>query len=220
MKEGDLLPTSATVIAGGKISTAAAETTLFGRGRCKCWALVAISLLAFWSMLASTVTLKWTAGNLKGIYEDFDSLSHDDLDILVSNASLFTFSRPSLLDLYADLSLNRWLRSQELEEREMVVRHMWDVYTHSRRIRFPRFWREAFEAAYEDLASDDAEVRDSAVREIARMSMRMVDLEPPPRKAMVTISLARPMLLLPFMFLDRGLGLPFFFARNSYVFTC
>ncbi|XP_020582337.1 uncharacterized protein LOC110025966 [Phalaenopsis equestris] len=104
-------------------------------------------------MLASTVTLKWTAGNLKGIYEDFGSLSQDDLDIL------------------------------ELEEREMVVRHMWDVYTHSRRIRVPRFWQEAFEAAYEDLASDEAEVRDLAVTEIARMSMRMVDLEPPPRKA-------------------------------------
>ncbi|KAI0493287.1 hypothetical protein KFK09_027563 [Dendrobium nobile] len=153
MKEGDLLPTSATALAGGKLSTAAAEAMIFGRGRCKFWALAAISLLAFWSMLASTVTLKWTAGNIKGISEELDSLSQDDLDIL------------------------------ELEEREMVVRHMWDVYTHSRRIRFPRFWQEAFEAAYEDLASDEAEVRDSAVTEIARMSMKMVVLEPTPGKA-------------------------------------
>jgi len=71
---------------------------------------------------------------------------------------------------------------QEVEEREKVVRHMWDVYTsqsQSRRIRLPRFWQEAFEAAYEELASDDAEVRDSAVSEIAKMSMRMLYLETP-----------------------------------------
>ncbi|KAL6320285.1 hypothetical protein AAG906_005368 [Vitis piasezkii] len=37
--------------------------------------------------------------------------------------------------------------------------HMWDVYTNSRRGRLPRFWQEAFEAAYEDLANDDPDVR-------------------------------------------------------------
>lgn len=153
MKEVDLLPTSASAFTGGKISSAAAEAAVFGRGRYKFWALAAISLLAFWSMLAGTVTLKWSAGNLNGISDDHDSISRDDLDIL------------------------------EVEEREMVVRHMWDVYTHSRRIRFPRFWQEAFEAAYEELASDETDVRDGAVTEIARMSMRMVDLEPPTRQA-------------------------------------
>lgn len=68
-----------------------------------------------------------------------------------------------------------------MEERGKVVRHMWDIYAHSHRIRLPRFWQEAFEAAYEELVSDDPAVRDAAVSEIARMSMRMVDLEPPPR---------------------------------------
>lgn len=72
-----------------------------------------------------------------------------------------------------------------MEEREKVVRHMWDVYTHSRRIRLPRFWQEAFEAAYEELASDAADIRDTAVAEIAKMSMRMIDLEPPPRQSTV-----------------------------------
>ena len=43
--------------------------------------------------------------------------------------------------------------------REKVVKHMWDVYTNSRRGRLPRFWQEAFEAAYEDLANDDPDVR-------------------------------------------------------------
>lgn len=66
-----------------------------------------------------------------------------------------------------------------MEEREKVVKHMWEVYvSQSRRIRLPRFWQEAFEAAYEELASDDAEIREAAVSEIARMSMRMVDLDP------------------------------------------
>ncbi|XP_073103799.1 uncharacterized protein [Elaeis guineensis] len=149
MKEGDQLPTSA------KPSSAAgaAETALFGKGRYKFWALAAIILLAFWSMLTGTVTLKGSAGNLNRISDDLlDAPLRDaDLDVL------------------------------EMEEREKVVRHMWDIYAHSLRIRLPRFWQEAFEAAYEELASDDLAVRDAAVSEIARMSMRMVDLEPPPR---------------------------------------
>ncbi|KAG0490741.1 hypothetical protein HPP92_007604 [Vanilla planifolia] len=135
--------------ASGKPSLAVVEPALFGRGRYKFWALIAILLLAFWSMLTGTVTLKWSAGKLNGITDDVDSASLEDLDVL------------------------------EMEEREKVVRHMWDVYTHSRRIRLPRFWQEAFEAAYEELASDMESVRDNAVSEIARMSLKMVDLEPP-----------------------------------------
>lgn len=61
-----------------------------------------------------------------------------------------------------------------------MVKHMWDVYTNSRRIRIPRFWQEAFEAAYEELTSDIAEVREAAISEIANMSMNFVNLETPP----------------------------------------
>ncbi|XXG81368.1 hypothetical protein AAC387_Pa09g2021 [Persea americana] len=136
-----------------KKDSAAADAALFGRGRYKIWALAAILLLAFWSMFTGTVTLKWSAGNLNRLSDDIDAPIRDDLDVL------------------------------EMEEREKVVRHMWDVYTHSRRIRLPRFWQEAFEAAYEELASDAADVRDAAVAEIAKMSMRMIDLEPPPRQS-------------------------------------
>ena len=74
---------------------------------------------------------------------------------------------------------------QEMEEREKVVRHMWDVYTNSRRIRLPRFWQEAFEAAYEELTSDDAGFRDAAITEIAKMSVRSIDFEPPPIQSAV-----------------------------------
>lgn len=59
-----------------------------------------------------------------------------------------------------------------------MVRKMWEVYSHNREIRLPRFWREAFEAAYEELASDEERVRAEAILEIARMSMqRSLDLE-------------------------------------------
>ncbi|KAL5704576.1 hypothetical protein ACHQM5_022984 [Ranunculus cassubicifolius] len=126
------------------------DGSLLGKGRYKFWALAAILLLAFWSMFTGTVTLKWSAGNLNRISDDIDSPIHDDLDVL------------------------------EIEEREKVVKHMWDVYTHSRRIRLPRFWQEAFEAAYEELTSDTPGVRESAVSEIAKMSMGSIDLEPPP----------------------------------------
>lgn len=57
---------------------------------------------------------------------------------------------------------------------------MWDVYTNSRRIKLPRFWQEAFVAAYEDLTSDAPEVRDAAISEIAKMSFHSIDLHPPP----------------------------------------
>lgn len=125
------------------------DSTVLGRGRYKFWALAAILLLAFWSMFTGSVTLRWSAGNLNRFADDFDSPIHDDLDVL------------------------------EMEEREKVVRHMWDVYTNSRRIRLPRFWEEAFEAAYEDLASDVPGVSEAAITEIAKMSVRSVDLDPP-----------------------------------------
>ncbi|KFK44072.1 hypothetical protein AALP_AA1G212500 [Arabis alpina] len=59
----------------------------------------------------------------------------------------------------------------EIEEREKVVRHMWDVYGRSGGIKVPRFWREAFEAAYEFLTSDSAVVRNVAVSDIAKLSL-------------------------------------------------
>lgn len=146
MKDEDGLPTTA--------ATAKKESSdsglAFGKGRYKFWALGAILLLALWSMFTGTVTLRWSAGNLNRISDDFDAPIHDDLDVL------------------------------EMEEREKVVKHMWDVYTNSRRIRLPRFWQEAFEAAYEDLTSDVPGVREAAITEIAKMSVRSVDLDPPP----------------------------------------
>lgn len=57
-----------------------------------------------------------------------------------------------------------------------MVRHMWDVYTHSKTIRLPKFWQRAFEAAYEDLSSDVPSVRNAAVSEIAKMSLLSLDL--------------------------------------------
>ncbi|BFG17821.1 hypothetical protein CerSpe_040950 [Prunus speciosa] len=121
--------------------------------RYKFWVLAAILLLAFWSMFTGSVTLRWSAGNLTRLSDDFDLPSFEDLDIL------------------------------EVEEREKVVRHMWDLYTQSSRSssnRLPRFWQEAFEAAYEHLSSDVASVRDAAVLEIAKMSIRSIILDPFP----------------------------------------
>ncbi|KAM7265993.1 hypothetical protein ACFE04_003676 [Oxalis oulophora] len=150
MKDDDssLLPTSTSTTT---MTTSSSNNNLFGKGRYKFWALAAILLLAFWSMLTGTVTLRWSAGNLNRLSADDIDTSpiHDDLDVL------------------------------EMEEREKVVKHMWDVYTNSRRIRLPRFWQEAFEAAYEELISDVPGVRDTAITEIAKMSIRSVDIHPP-----------------------------------------
>lgn len=73
-----------------------------------------------------------------------------------------------------------------MEEREKVVKHMWDVYTNSHRIRIPRFWQEAFEAAYEDLTSDVPEVREAAISEIANMSLHSLHIDAVPFRSTVS----------------------------------
>ncbi|KAK8513937.1 hypothetical protein V6N13_005118 [Hibiscus sabdariffa] len=83
------------------------------------------------------------------------------------------------LKTFSDLSLHEDLDVLELEEREKMVRKMWNVYTHSTRVRLPRFWLEAFEAAYESLSSDAAGDRDTAISEIAKLSIRSLNLDSP-----------------------------------------
>lgn len=66
-----------------------------------------------------------------------------------------------------------------MEEREKVVRRMWDVYTQSKSGRgsgLPRFWSDAFHAAYDHLVSDVQSVRDAAVSEIAKISLHSLPL--------------------------------------------
>ncbi|CAD6223135.1 unnamed protein product [Miscanthus lutarioriparius] len=66
----------------------------------------------------------------------------------------------------------------EMEQREKLVRRMWDVYTRTdNHVRLPRFWQEAFEAAYEELAGDDTLATDAAISEIARMSIHRPEIE-------------------------------------------
>ncbi|KAA8547340.1 hypothetical protein F0562_003796 [Nyssa sinensis] len=193
MKDDDALPISTPTTHTATTTIPKKETldsTLLGRGRYKFWALAAILLLAFWSMLTGTVTLRWSAGNLNHISDDIDTPIRDDLDVLVClKSSLCLYIICSYIHIYiyifyffVDLVLMGWNsgRGQEMEESEKVVKHMWDVYTNSHRIRLPRFWQEAFEAAYEDLTSDVSGVREAAISEIAKMSMRSIDLQPPP----------------------------------------
>ncbi|XP_038720624.1 uncharacterized protein LOC120013065 [Tripterygium wilfordii] len=142
-----------TTVPAMNMKKESSDSSVLGKGRYKFWALAAILLLAFWSMFTGTVTLRWSAGNFNRLSDDIDIQIHDDLDVL------------------------------EMEERETVVKHMWDVYTNSRRIRLPRFWRDAFEVAYEELSSDVPEVREAAITEIAKMSVRSIGLDPPPVKS-------------------------------------
>ncbi|XP_010464966.1 PREDICTED: uncharacterized protein LOC104745426 [Camelina sativa] len=153
MKDGDSslpLSTSSSSSAAAAKKETGGYSALFSKGRYKFWALAAILLLAFWSMLTGTVNLRWSAGNINHFTDDLIFPIHEDLDVL------------------------------EMEEREKVVKHMWDVYNNGRRIRLPRFWQEAFEAAYEELTSDVPDVVEAAISEIARMSIRSVVIDPPP----------------------------------------
>ncbi|XP_020961034.1 homeobox protein 10 isoform X1 [Arachis ipaensis] len=114
----------------------------------KFWVLAAIIVLALWSMFTGSVTLKWSASNLTRFSHDLDhSITLQDLDVL------------------------------EVEEREKVVRRMWEVYTHSTTTKVPRFWSDAFHAAYEHLVSDVPSTRDAAISEIAKMSIQFLSLQ-------------------------------------------
>ncbi|XP_073148281.1 uncharacterized protein [Henckelia pumila] len=159
MKDDDALPVStppssallSSLSAGiGKKEISPYSPIVFGRGRYKFWALAAILLLAFWSMLTGTVNLRWSAGNIARSSDDFHSLAAEDLDAL------------------------------DMEEREKLVKHMWDVYTNGKRVALPRFWKDAFVAAYEDLTSEVPEVREAAITEIARMSVHHIENLPAP----------------------------------------
>ncbi|GMJ07925.1 hypothetical protein like AT4G36660 [Hibiscus trionum] len=133
------------------------DSSLFGKCRYNCWALAAILLLALWFIITETVSLRWSVDNLNRISDYLENPFHDNLDVL------------------------------EMEEREKVVKHMWDVYTNSRRIRLSRFWQEAFGAAYVELISDVPGVREDAITEIAMMSVRSLDLSPPRIQSTVRI---------------------------------
>ncbi|CAG7885274.1 hypothetical protein BRARA_K01304 [Brassica rapa] len=137
------------------------ESVLFGRGRYKFYAFAALLLLAFWSMFTGTVTLRLSTGNLNRLSEDLRVRNYDHLDAL------------------------------EMEERERVVKRMWDVYTNSRRIKLPQFWQEAFVAAYDELTSDVPGVRDAAIDEIAKMSVQSVKLDSKPSRSMSARGLGR-----------------------------
>lgn len=97
MKDGDSLPISTSSVAATTV-TGKKETgysALFSKGRYKFWALAAILLLAFWSMLTGTVNLRWSAGNINHFTDDLVFLIHEDLDVLVSLLLL-------LRDLFSD----------------------------------------------------------------------------------------------------------------------
>ncbi|KAL0369070.1 UNVERIFIED_CONTAM: hypothetical protein Scaly_1125900 [Sesamum calycinum] len=144
-----------------------------GRGRYKLWALGAIFLLAVWSMFTGSVTLKSSAVNVKHPSRDLGSSIHGDLDILRVKEQCF--------EIYSKhWQLTKGM-SPDVDEREKMVRQMWNAYKHSSAIRLPSFWRDAFGAAYQDLTSEVASVRDAALSEIAKMSFRSRDVyEPPP----------------------------------------
>ncbi|KAL5555400.1 hypothetical protein UlMin_037636 [Ulmus minor] len=99
-------------------------------------------------MFASTVTLHWSTRNLNCLSNNFDTPIHNDLNV------------------------------PEMDEREKVVKHMWDMYTNSHQIRIAWFWQETFEVAYEDLTSDVLGVREANISEIAKMFVRSIDLDP------------------------------------------
>ncbi|KAL3845231.1 hypothetical protein ACJIZ3_002634 [Penstemon smallii] len=153
---------------------------LFGRGKYKLWALAAIILLALWSMFTGSVTLKWSSVNLKHSSLDLDSSIHGDLDILYIFSGfwlvvLFHWNTRHQEQLKGKVIIFYTI-IKDVDEREKMVRQMWNEYKHSSISRLPSFWRDAFGAAYQDLTNEVPSVRNSALLEIAKMSFRSSDI--------------------------------------------
>lgn len=112
------------------------ESSLLCKTRYKFWVLSAILLLAFWSLLTGSITLKWSTGDLSQHPDNLGFQTQDDVDIL------------------------------EVEEKKKLVWRMWDVYTHSstRLPRFwERAFQAAYEALASDVtAVRDAAVSEIA----------------------------------------------------------
>lgn len=86
MKDADALPLSTSSAAAANVKKENGYSALFAKGRYKFWALAAILLLAFWSMLTGTVNLRWSAGNISHFTDDLVFPIHEDLDVLVSKS--------------------------------------------------------------------------------------------------------------------------------------
>ncbi|CAN1323476.1 hypothetical protein LINPERPRIM_LOCUS32750 [Linum perenne] len=123
-------------------------------------------------LLTSSGSSPYSSSSLSGPWSPAPSLSNGLLAISPVSPTTSTFPTTTI-------STSSYV---EVEEREKVVKHMWDVYMQSSgstgKRRLPRFWEEAFEAAYEALISDLPNVRDAAVSEIAKMSLLSINLEP------------------------------------------
>lgn len=72
-------------------------------------------------------------------------------------------------------------------DREGMVKRMWDLYTSSHQIRLAQFWREAFEAAFEDMTNESPGIREAAISEIAKMSLHYITVHSPPVQTTVGI---------------------------------
>lgn len=89
MKGDNVLPVSSPAmhLTSSAIAHSKKESpgsVVFGRSRYKFWALAAMLMLSFWSILTGTVTLRWSAGNLNTVSHDIDIAIHEDLDVIVS----------------------------------------------------------------------------------------------------------------------------------------
>lgn len=86
MKDDEPLPISSPTVISCSNKKQTLDWTIFTKGRYTFWAFTAIILLAFWSILTATVTLRFSAGNLNNLSDDIaggGSPIFYDLDAIV-----------------------------------------------------------------------------------------------------------------------------------------
>lgn len=126
-----------------------------------------------WYWICSSLVITWTQNFASNLGLSVIKIWYRFI-VFENVHSLYTFL------FFFKLLFNVVKKWQEIENRVKLVKRMWGAYMHSERGPLPSFWQEAFEAAYEDISGDDEQARQAAISEIARMSLRMLNLDPPP----------------------------------------
>eukprot|EP00246_Nothoceros_aenigmaticus_P007300 TRINITY_DN2099_c0_g1_i1.p2 TRINITY_DN2099_c0_g1~~TRINITY_DN2099_c0_g1_i1.p2 ORF type:complete len:188 (-),score=32.73 TRINITY_DN2099_c0_g1_i1:672-1235(-) len=143
-----------------------------GKNRYKTGGLTVLMCLAVWSVVSGGAGL---AVRLSvGIYPFSDRLTETGVDSL---AALLMNDVEDNFDGTAHEIRQSPIAGWELAERANIVLWVWDAYVNDPSRKMSNFWHDAFEAAFEEMESEDQAVKNAAVEEIARLTVNVFDLD-------------------------------------------
>lgn len=143
-----------------------------GKNRYKTGGLTVLTCLAVWSLLSGGAGLAIRMS--VGIYPFSGKLPESGADSL---ASLLMNEVEDRSGVTAYEIRQSPLAGWELAERAKIVLWAWETYMNDPGKTLGRFWHNCFEAAFEELASEDQAVKKAALEEIAKLTVNVFDVD-------------------------------------------